>query len=57
MNIMHANLKKSLITKEVDLFFMAKMRACKLAIRESIEINIRREKEKQKQVRIRFLFF
>merc|ERR1719186_619499 len=63
VNILQANLKKSPINKEVDLTFMAKMtkgfsgadlteicqRACKLAIRESIEVDIRREKEKQKQ--------
>ena len=65
VNILLANLKKSPISKEIDLAYMAKMtkgfsgadlteicqRACKLAIREGIEADIRREKEKQKQVR------
>merc|ERR1712080_669059 len=64
VNILQANLKKSPISKQVDLAYMAKMtkgfsgadlteicqRACKLAIRESIEADIRREKEKQKQL-------
>ena len=50
---------------QVDLTFLAKMtkgfsgadlteicqRACKLAIRESIDADIRREKERQKKVR------
>ena len=62
MAILKSNLRKSPISKEVDLPFLAKMtkgfsgadlteicqRACKLAIRESIEADIRREKEKQK---------
>ena len=51
---------------QVDLTFLAKMtkgfsgadlteicqRACKLAIRESIDADIRREKERQKKVRV-----
>merc|ERR1712130_905640 len=58
-----AILRKSPIHKDVDLPYMAKMtkgfsgadlteicqRACKLAIRESIDADIRREKERQKQ--------
>merc|ERR1712058_128619 len=54
--------RKSPIAKEVDLDYLAKMtrgfsgadlteicqRACKLAIRESIDADIRREKERQK---------
>ncbi|MEE6457730.1 hypothetical protein FKM82_000002, partial [Ascaphus truei] len=61
MNILKANLRKSPIAKDVDLDFLAKMtngfsgadlteicqRACKLAIRESIENEIRRERERQ----------
>merc|ERR1719315_581015 len=60
--ILKSNLRKSPIHKDVDLPYMAKMtkgfsgadlteicqRACKLAIRESIDADIRREKEKQK---------
>ena len=66
MAILKSNLRKSPISKEVDLPFLAKMtkgfsgadlteicqRACKLAIRESIDADIRREKERQKKVRI-----
>merc|ERR1712150_153207 len=62
VSILKANLKKSPLAKEVDLPYLAKMtkgfsgadlteicqRACKLAIRESIEVDIRREKGKQK---------
>lgn len=58
--ILKANLRKSPIAKEVDLCYIAKItqgfsgadlteicqRACKLAIRESIEAEIRREKER-----------
>merc|ERR1711868_319222 len=61
-SILKSNLRKSPVGKEVDLPFLAKMtkgfsgadlteicqRACKLAIRESIDADIRREKEKQK---------
>uniref|UniRef100_A0A4W4HBX0 Transitional endoplasmic reticulum ATPase n=1 Tax=Electrophorus electricus TaxID=8005 RepID=A0A4W4HBX0_ELEEL len=61
MAILKANLRKSPIAKDVDLDFLAKMtngfsgadlteicqRACKLAIRESIENEIRRERERQ----------
>merc|ERR1712165_291075 len=57
------NLRKSPVAKEVDLPFLARMtkgfsgadlteicqRACKLAIRESIDADIRREKERQKK--------
>merc|ERR1712147_375710 len=60
--ILKSNLRKSPIHKDVDLPYMAKMtrgfsgadlteicqRACKLAIRESIDADIKREKEKQK---------
>jgi transitional endoplasmic reticulum ATPase len=60
VGILKANLKKSPLSKEVDIDFLAKMtkgfsgadlteicqRACKLAIRESIEVDIRREKER-----------
>merc|ERR1739844_370513 len=63
MAILKSNLRKSPIHKDVDLPYMAKMtkgfsgadlteicqRACKLAIRESIDADIRREKERQKQ--------
>ena len=66
MAILKSNLRKSPISKEVDLPFLAKMtkgfsgadlteicqRACKLAIRESIDAEIRREKERQKKVSI-----
>uniref|UniRef100_A0A8B9I673 Transitional endoplasmic reticulum ATPase n=1 Tax=Anser brachyrhynchus TaxID=132585 RepID=A0A8B9I673_9AVES len=59
--ILKANLRKSPVAKDVDLDFLAKMtngfsgadlteicqRACKLAIRESIESEIRRERERQ----------
>ncbi|XP_064827211.1 transitional endoplasmic reticulum ATPase-like [Oncorhynchus masou masou] len=58
INILNANLRKSPIAKDVDLDFLAKMtngfsgadlteicqRACKMAIRESIENEIRRER-------------
>merc|ERR1712213_183810 len=61
--ILKSNLRKSPIHKDVDLPYMAKMtkgfsgadlteicqRACKLAIRESIDADIRREKERQKK--------
>merc|ERR1711935_860497 len=62
MAILKSNLRKSPVSKLVDLPYMAKMtrgfsgadlteicqRACKLAIRESIDADIRREKERQK---------
>merc|ERR1711974_539168 len=62
MAILKSNLRKSPVADTVDLPYLAKMtkgfsgadlteicqRACKLAIRESIEADIRREKEKQK---------
>jgi len=62
MAILKSNLRKSPVAKDVDLDYMAKMtrgfsgadlteicqRACKLAIRESIDADIRREKERQK---------
>merc|ERR1719468_64108 len=62
MSILKANLRKSPVAKTVDVPYLAKMtkgfsgadlteicqRACKLAIRESIEADIKREKEKQK---------
>merc|ERR1712227_594807 len=61
--ILKSNLRKSPVGKEVDLPFLARMtkgfsgadlteicqRACKLAIRESIDADIRREKERQKK--------
>uniref|UniRef100_A0A674NGA2 Transitional endoplasmic reticulum ATPase n=1 Tax=Takifugu rubripes TaxID=31033 RepID=A0A674NGA2_TAKRU len=61
ISILKANLRKSPISQDVDLDFLAKMtngfsgadlteicqRACKLAIRESIESEIRRERERQ----------
>ena len=64
MAILKSNLRKSPVAKEVDLPFLARMtkgfsgadlteicqRACKLAIRESIDADIRREKERQKKV-------
>ena len=66
MSILKANLRKSPVSKTVDITYLAKMtrgfsgadlteicqRACKLAIRESIEADIKREKEKQKAVSI-----
>lgn len=59
--ILNANLRKSPISKEVDLTYIAKIshgfsgadlteicqRACKLAIREAIELEIKRIKEKK----------
>lgn len=61
--IFKANLRKSPISPDVDLAYIAKMthgysgadltevcqRACKLAIRQSIEAEIRREKERSNQ--------
>lgn len=58
--ILKANLRKSPIAKDVDLTYIAKVthgfsgadltevcqRACKLAIRQSIETEIRRERER-----------
>jgi transitional endoplasmic reticulum ATPase len=60
INILKANLRKSPVAKDVDLDYLAKVthgfsgadlteicqRACKLAIRESIEADIRRERER-----------
>ena len=71
MAILKSNLRKSPISKEVDLPFLAKMtkgfsgadlteicqRACKLAIRESIDAEIRKEKERQKKVNIILVVF
>lgn len=62
INILKAALRKSPIAKDVDLNFLAKMahgfsgadlteicqRACKLAIRESIEKDIQKEKDRAK---------
>jgi len=59
-SVLRANLRKSPIAKDVDLLYLSKVthgfsgadlteicqRACKLAIRESIEREIRREKER-----------
>ena len=64
MNILKANLRKTPLNKEINLDYMARMtkgfsgadlteicqRACKLAIRENIEADIRREKERQAAV-------
>merc|ERR1719234_2706224 len=63
IQILKANLRKSPIAKDVDINKMAAVtkgfsgadlteicqRACKLAIRESIDADIRREKERQKK--------
>ncbi|KAF8387100.1 hypothetical protein PRIPAC_76242 [Pristionchus pacificus] len=63
LQIFKANLRKTPITDDVDLAYLAKstvgfsgadlteicQRACKLAIRESIEREIRREKERQER--------
>merc|ERR1719308_312601 len=63
LSIFKANLRKSPIDPAVDLHHLARVtkgfsgadlteicqRACKLAIRESIDADIRREKERQKQ--------
>jgi len=60
INILKANLRKSPVAKDVDLDYLAKVthgfsgadlteicqRACKLAIRECIETDMRREKER-----------
>ena len=60
ISILKANLRKSPISKDVDIDFLAKstggfsgadlteicQRACKLAIRESIESEIRRERQR-----------
>merc|ERR1712123_297688 len=67
MAILKANLRKSPVADEVDVPYLAKMtrgfsgadlteicqRACKLAIRESIDADIRREKEKLKQLTVK----
>jgi transitional endoplasmic reticulum ATPase len=64
LQIFKANLRKTPIAKEIDLGFLAKstvgfsgaditeicQRACKLAIRESIEREIAQEKERQKRL-------
>merc|ERR1711942_379923 len=61
--ILKACLRKSPVAKDVDLSYLSKIlhgfsgadlteicqRACKLAIKESIDADIRREKERQKQ--------
>merc|ERR1712019_258434 len=63
-SILKANLRKTPLSKRIDLKFLAKItkgfsgadlteicqRACKLAIRESIDADIRREKERQKKL-------
>jgi len=60
INILKANLRKSPVAKDVDIVYLAKVthgfsgadlteicqRACKLAIRESIEADIRKERER-----------
>merc|ERR1711981_126280 len=62
MSILKANLRKTPVGKQVDLSYLAKItkgfsgadlteicqRACKLAIRENIENEIRKEKEREK---------
>merc|ERR1712039_904926 len=53
MAILKSNLRKSPVADNVDLPYLANLteicqRACKLAIRESIDADIKREKEKQK---------
>merc|ERR1712203_1205434 len=62
MSILKANLRKTPLSKSVALSYLAKLpkgfsgaalpeicqRACKLAIRENIEIEIRKEKEREK---------
>ena len=64
INILKANLRKTPLSKEINLEYMARMtkgfsgadlteicqRACKLAIRENIEADIRKEKERQAAV-------
>eukprot|EP00092_Neocalanus_flemingeri_P040180 GFUD01043766.1.p1 GENE.GFUD01043766.1~~GFUD01043766.1.p1 ORF type:complete len:821 (+),score=244.04 GFUD01043766.1:182-2644(+) len=64
MAILNSNLRKSPVSKDVDKPYLAKMtkgfsgadlteicqRACKLAIRESIDADIKREKEKLKKL-------
>ncbi|ETE65841.1 Transitional endoplasmic reticulum ATPase, partial [Ophiophagus hannah] len=61
--ILQANLRKSPVAKDVDLNYLAKIthgfsgadlteicqRACKLAIREAIEMEIKAERERQRQ--------
>merc|ERR1711881_821506 len=61
-SILKANLRKTPLSKKVDLSYLAKItkgfsgadlteicqRACKLAIRENIEMEIRKEKEREK---------
>ena len=60
-SILKANLRKTPVAKEVDLQYLAKVtkgfsgadlteicqRACKLAIRENIDAEIKKEKERQ----------
>eukprot|EP00794_Sanderia_malayensis_P008000 gene8000-8859_t len=61
LSILHASLRKSPIAKDVDLAYLSKVthgfsgadlteicqRACKLAIRESIESDIKKERERE----------
>ena len=68
VNILKANLRKTPLSKEINLDYMARMtkgfsgadlteicqRACKLAIRENIEADIRKEKERQAAVSCAF---
>ena len=68
LNIFRANLRKTPLSNEIKLEYMAKMtkgfsgadlteicqRACKLAIRENIECDIRKEKERQAAVSYSF---
>ena len=65
-SILKANLRKTPVAKEVDLQYLAKVtkgfsgadlteicqRACKLAIRENIDAEIKKEKERQAKVRV-----
>ena len=69
-SILKANLRKTPVAKEVDLQYLAKVtkgfsgadlteicqRACKLAIRENIDAEIKKEKERQAKVRVVCLF-
>jgi transitional endoplasmic reticulum ATPase len=74
ISVLKANLRKTPLAKDVDLNFIAKMsngfsgadlteicqRACKMAIRESIEAEIRKEKERIQNpaaMEVRFFFF
>ena len=69
-SILKANLRKTPVAKEVDLQYLAKVtkgfsgadlteicqRACKLAIRENIDAEIKKEKERQAKVRMVYFY-